>query len=254
MEREREEYPGVLIQCFVQSRGTGGTLLLSSFARTLLEIRAILLSRPSATLFFSLSTLSYTAPSLFISLCTPSYEPCPPQSFFPPIHILVDHYRFFHSLGSSTTYLFAFFHVYSSITWPQQYDSQSRPRRAFPVTILLTGLSSPLSISPLPLTLSPFHVAASPPGAEHVPLLRSLPVLIMLVPPMARPPPPLKPCLSPLLVLRHPSLARITKSSFKILRVSLYVLSIICLSLYNSYVTCSKGNDGYPPYQDRKTL
>jgi hypothetical protein len=43
----------------------GATLLLSSSAhRTLLEIRAILLSRPSATLLFSLSTLSYTAPSL----------------------------------------------------------------------------------------------------------------------------------------------------------------------------------------------
>ena len=100
-----------------------------------------MLSRPSATLFFSLSTLSYAAPSLFISLCTPSYEPCRHNLSSRPIHILlVDHYRFFHSLGTSTTYLFPFFHVYPSITWPQQYDSQSRPRRAFPVTILLTGL------------------------------------------------------------------------------------------------------------------
>jgi hypothetical protein len=58
---------------------------------------------------------------------------------------------------------------------------------------------------------------------------------------MALPPPPLKPCLSPLLVLRHPPLARITKSFFKILRVSLCVLSIISLSLYDSYVPYLKG-------------
>lgn len=124
-----------------------------------LEIRAILLSRPSATLVFSVSTLSYTAPSLFISLCTPSYEPCRHNLSSRPIHILVDHYRFSHSLGSSTTYLSAFFYVYPSITWPQQYDSQSRPRRGFPVTILLTGLSVPLPH--LTSSANPFTISCS---------------------------------------------------------------------------------------------
>ena len=70
----------------------------------LVEIRAILLSRPSATLFFSVSTLSYTVLSLFISLCTPSYEPCRHNLSSRPIRILLDHYHFFHSLVSSTTY------------------------------------------------------------------------------------------------------------------------------------------------------
>ena len=58
---------------------------------------------------------------------------------------------------------------------------------------------------------------------------------------MALPPPPLKPCLSHLLVPRLLPLARITKSFFKILRVSLCVSSIISISLYDSYVLNSKG-------------
>lgn len=50
-EGGREGYLGVLIRCFVFCRGGNGTLLLSTSAHcTLLEIRAILLSRPSATL------------------------------------------------------------------------------------------------------------------------------------------------------------------------------------------------------------
>lgn len=148
-------------------------------------------------------------------------------SFFPRF---VDHHRFFCSLGSFSALLVLFLCIRPSTTWLQQYDSQSRPRRAFPVIILLPGQSLPLPLSPLPLTLSPFYLAASPPGAERV-LHPSLPVLIMLVSPTALPPPPLL-RLRPFLhsALRRPPLARITSSFFKISRVSLYVPSITRIS------------------------
>jgi hypothetical protein len=94
-ERGREGYLGVLIRCFVVSGSERDVVALHLCTPHLVEIRAILLSRPSATLFFSVSTLSYTVLSLFISLCTPSYEPCRHNLSSRPIHILLDHYHFF---------------------------------------------------------------------------------------------------------------------------------------------------------------
>ena len=133
---------------------------------------------------------------------------------------------------------------------------QPKPKKGYPGDNSSTrSVSAPFPISPRPLTLSSFQVAASPPGAERVLLRPSLPVPVMLVFPMALPPPPpLKPCLSPRSVLRHPPLARITKSFFKISRVLRCVLSIIGPSLLDPYVPCSKGDVSHPCHQDRKTL
>ena len=92
--------------------------------------------------------------------------------------------------------------------------------------LLLTGLSLLLQrpLSPLPLISPLSYIAARPPGAERVLLRPFLPVLIMLVSQTGLPPPlPLKPRLSLLSVLPHPSLARIPKPFFKTSRISLYV-------------------------------
>lgn len=94
--------------------------------------------------------------------------------------------------------------------------------------LLLTGQSLlPRPLSPLPLISPLSYVAASPPGAERVLLRPFLPAPIMLVSQTGLPPPlRLKQHLSLLSVLPRPPLARITKSFFKISRISLYVSRI----------------------------
>lgn len=113
--------------------------------------------------------------------------------------------------------------IHPSITWLRQFDNQSQPRRAFPAIILPPGLPSPIPSNTSTKTLAPFSLAASPPGAARG-LHLSLPVRTMPVYPMVlRPPPLLRPHLSPLLVLQRRRLARIIRPSFRISLVSLSV-------------------------------
>ena len=123
---------------------SGGLLLSSSAHRTLLEIRAILLSRTSATL--PSPFLPYLRQVFLFSQACARLRTSPLATIFLPApSVLLDHYRFLRSLVSSSTHLFYFLYVNLAITWPQRYDSQSQLRRAFPVTILLTGQSLSLT-------------------------------------------------------------------------------------------------------------
>lgn len=216
-------------------------------------------SRPSATL--SSLFLSYAGLSFFINPVYEFVRALSPQSLHFLPHLLLDHLRFLRSFGSPSVHFFSFRLLRLSITWLQQYDSQSRPRRAFPVTILLTGqslLPPPPSSLPSSSISLPFYIAAGPPGAERVLLRPSLPAPIMLVSQMGLPPPlPRKPHRSLLSALPRPPLvrARITKSRFKTSRVSQYVsLSLTYRCPLGAYVTCSKGDDCHPHHQDLKTL
>jgi hypothetical protein len=115
------------------------------YSPSLLDVQALSPSRPSATLSPPFLLYLTQAFLLFINLCTSCYEPSP-QSLPFLRHLLPDHHRFLRSFSSPPVY-FSFLSVYLSITWLQQFDSQSQPRRAFPVILLLTGqyLLPPLS-------------------------------------------------------------------------------------------------------------
>ena len=232
-------------------------LLAYSLSASCSRFNQSLPPRPSATL--SSLFLSYAGLSFFINPVYEFVRALSPQSLLFLPHLLLDHLRFLRSFGSPSVYFFSFRLLRLSITWLQQYDSQSRPRRAFPVTILLLGqflLPPPPSSLPSVSISLIFHIAAGPPGAERVLLRPSLPAPIMLVSQMGLPPPlPRRLRLSLLSVLPRPPLARITKSYFKTSRVSQYVsLSFAYRCPSGTYVTCSKGDDRHPHHQDLKTL
>jgi hypothetical protein len=225
---------GVPICCFVGRESL--LLLLLPCTLHLAGDSSILALSLICDTFFSLLTQAF---SISVNLCTPSSSPLATISLLsPPSPRRLLSLFAFASLFLSPFDLFLY--ARPSITWLRQYDSQSRPRRAFPVIILLPGSPSPFPPSPLPFAFLPSLLAARPPGAERVLLRPFLPAPIMPVSPTALPPPPLlKPCLSLLSVLRHLLLARITKSFFRILRVSPYVSFLVRPSLLVRYLSFS---------------
>ena len=113
-----------------------------------IEVSSSLPLLPIRDTFFSPSTLSYAGFSCFHKPVHELKEPLPQSHHFLP-HLLYHHHHILRSFGSPSVHFFSFLSVYLSITWLQQFDSQSQPRRAFLVILLLT------SQSPLPHLLSP---------------------------------------------------------------------------------------------------
>ena len=77
-------------------------------------------------------TLSYTGLSLFIYLCTLSYEPSRHHHHTSFLHLLLVHYRFLRSLGSSSIHFF-FLYVHLSIYHMAATVRQPKPtKKGFP--------------------------------------------------------------------------------------------------------------------------
>ena len=230
-----------------------GSWCRSSFALTphLLAIRAIPLSRLSATLSPAF-TLPYTGSFLFIiNLCTPSYEPSRHNlpSLYLPLLVQVDHF------SSSSFHFFYFLCIHSSITWLQQYDSQSRPRRAFPAIILLTGQSHSLSFHQFPVNIdiditlcsrqSAWGGTRSSPSFSPSPNNARLP----------NGPPPATSAQAASFPPLGPSTPT-PRQDHKAILQSLAGLTVRII--FHLTVACPrcfpKGDDHHPPYQDCKTL
>jgi hypothetical protein len=231
-----------------------GSWCRSSFALTphLLAIRAIPLSRLSATLSPAF-TLPYTGSFLFIiNLCTPSYEPLRHNLPSHPPRCPLSLFALNLALPLFICFIFC---IHPSITWLQQCDSQNRPRRAFSAIILLTGQSHSLSFHQFPVNIdiditlcsrqSAWGGTRSSPSFSPSPNNARLP----------NGPPPATSAQAASFPPLGPSTPT-PRQDHKAILQSLAGLTVRII--FHLTVACPrcfpKGDDHHPPYQDCKTL